>query len=155
MTATPSTASDEPFDRPSGPESETLEMRPTIGLRLGLAVVASILVAACQGSALGFDRPPESLDSNGPTISAKNIAFDRSEVAVPAGRPFTFVFENREGVPHNVSIYTDLSLKTRMFEGATFSGPGTRWYPVPALAAGTYAFQCDLHPSMAGRIVAA
>jgi len=26
---------------------------------------------------------------------------------------------------------------------------------VPALAAGTYAFQCDLHPSMAGRIVAA
>lgn len=129
-------------------------MRMSIAVRLALVVAAAILIAACQGTALGFDRPPAPLDPGSPTISAINIAFDRSEVAVPAGEGFTLVFENREAVSHNVSIYADLSLRDRKFEGVLFAGPATRWYPVPVLAAGTYVFQCDLHPMMAGRIVA-
>lgn len=129
-------------------------MRAPIALRLTLAVAAGVLLAACQGSGLGYDRPPASLDPASPTISSMNVAFDRAEVAVPAGKPFILVFENREAVSHNVSIYADSSLKDRRFEGVLFTGPTTRWYPVPALAAGSYAFQCDLHPSMAGRIVA-
>jgi plastocyanin len=131
-----------------------LNRRNSIGLRLVLALVAAVLVAACQGSALGFDRAPASLDPASPSISASDIAFDRSEIAVPAGQAFTLVFDNREAVPHNVSIYVDSSLKGRRFEGQMVTGPATRWYPVPALTAGTYFFQCDMHPSMAGRIVA-
>lgn len=129
-------------------------MRPSIAARLALVGAAAVLIAACQGSALGYDRAPASLDPNSPTISAINIAFDRSEVSVIAGASFILVFENREAVSHNLSIYTDSSLAARRFEGVLFSGPATRWYPVPALAAGTYMFRCDLHPSMAGRIVA-
>ena len=126
----------------------------SLRLRVGLVAAASLLLAACQGSALGYDRAPASLDPGSPAISANAITFDRTDVAVPAGRAFVLVFENREAVPHNVSIYTDLSLKTRTFEGSMVTGPATRWYPVPALAAGTYVFQCDMHPEMAGRIVA-
>jgi plastocyanin len=126
----------------------------SIAVRLALVVAAAVLIAACQGTALGHDRPPASLDPDSPTIAAINIAYDRSEVDVPAGEPFILVFENRDAVTHNISIYADLSLRDRKFEGVFFSGPATRWYPVPVLAAGTYVFRCDLHPSMAGRIVA-
>jgi plastocyanin len=64
------------------------------------------------------------------------------------------VFENREAVSHNVSIYADKGLEDRRFEGVLFGGPATRWYPVPALTPGTYVFLCDLHPSMRGTLTA-
>lgn len=119
-----------------------------------LALAAVALLAACSSAALGFDQPPESLDPSSPTIGAEGVAFDRAELDVPAGRPFVLVFENREGVGHNVSIYRDPTHRDRMFEGVVFSGPGTRWYPIPALAPGAYVFLCDVHPNMTGRLVA-
>ena len=129
-------------------------MRRSMVVRLALGVAAGLLLAACGGGALGYDRPPASIAPDSPTISAMNISFDRSEIAVRAGEPFILVFENREAVPHNVSIYTDATLEDRKLDGAMVTGPATRWYPVPALAAGTYLFQCDLHPAMSGRVVA-
>lgn len=113
----------------------------------------ALLVAACGGG-LGYDRAPASLDPNSPKLAAANVFFDRSAVTVPANAPFILVFENRENVSHNVSIYTDAAYQHRTFQGVEFSGPATRWYPVPALAAGSYYFRCDLHDSMTGRIVA-
>jgi hypothetical protein len=119
---------------------------------LGIALV--VLVAACGSAtaALGFAQPPASLDPNSPKVSALGIAFDRTDVDVPASAPFILVFENQENVTHNVSIYTDAARQLRLFEGVLFNGPATRWYPVPALAPGTYVFVCDLHPSMQGRL---
>ena len=116
--------------------------------------LAALLVAACSGGALGYDTPPASLDPSSPGLAAAGIAFDTTELAVPANRPFIFIFENREGVDHNVSIYADAAHRDRRFEGVLFSGPATRWYPVPALAPGTYVFACDLHANMTGRLVA-
>jgi len=123
-------------------------------LRLSLAAVA-LVVAGCGASAAANDHPPASLDPASPRISAVGIAFDAAALAVPANRPFTLIFENRENVPHNVSIYADAARQDRRFEGAVFSGPATRWYPVPALAPGTYVFVCDVHPDMTGSLVAA
>ena len=120
---------------------------------IALAAMVVAGVAGC-GSALGLDRPPASLDPASPTLAAAGLAFDRSSLTVPADEPFVLVFENEEALPHNVSIYTDESLAERRFEGVLFTGPGTRWYPVPALSRGTYAFVCDLHPSMRGSLVA-
>jgi plastocyanin len=113
------------------------------------------MTAGCGASAQGYDQAPASLDPAGPKLAAIGIAFDRAELAVSADRPFILVFENREAVTHNVSIYADSSRQDRRFEGVLFGGPATRWYPVPALAPGTYVFLCDLHPSMTGRLVAA
>ncbi len=122
---------------------------------LALLLVVALAGAGCATSALGYDRAPASLDPASPTLGAIGVAFDRAELAVPANRPFILVFENREAVSHNVSIYADSSRQHRPFEGVLFGGPATRWYPVPALAPGTYVFLCDLHPSMTGRLVAA
>lgn len=117
---------------------------------LALAVLVAVLVAACASAALGYDAPPASLAPDSPKLSAIGVAFDRSEIAVPASKPFILVFENRENVSHNVSVYANAAHQDRLFEGVLFSGPATRWYPVPALAPGTYVFVCDLHPTMTG-----
>ena len=103
---------------------------------------------------MGGEQPPASLDPTSPKISADGIAFDTTALTVPANQPFTLVFENREAVPHNVSIYAGNAHGDRRFEGAVFSGPATRWYPVPALAPGTYVFVCDVHSNMTGSLVA-
>ena len=118
------------------------------------ALAASLLVGCSAASALGLDQPPVSLDPASPHLSADGLGFDATELEVPAGEAFVLVFENRDAVSHNVSIYADDGRQDRRFEGVLFGGPGTRWYPVPALTAGTYIFVCDLHPSMAGRLVA-
>jgi plastocyanin len=123
---------------------------------LVVAALAIAVIVGCGGggSALGLEQPPASLDPASPRLSAEGIAYDTAELAAPANEPFVIVFENREAVSHNVSIYADEGLGDRRFEGVLFGGPATRWYPVPALAAGTYRFVCDLHPTMAGRLVA-
>lgn len=124
-------------------------MRTSLRSVIGIA----LLVAACSGGGgLGYDQPPASLDPGSPKVAAKDIAFDTTGLVVAANAAFTLVFENREGVSHNVSIYSDAGDQTRVFEGVVFSGPSTRWYPVPALAPGTYHFRCDLHPNMQGEI---
>lgn len=122
---------------------------------LALLVLAFTLGACGSASALGLDAAPASLDPNSPKVSARDLAFDKSDIEVPAGTPFVLVFENLEGASHNVSIYTDVSANSRLFEGKVFDGPATRWYPVPTLAAGVYFFKCDVHPTMNGRIHAA
>ncbi|HYK94722.1 MAG TPA: cupredoxin domain-containing protein [Candidatus Dormibacteraeota bacterium] len=121
------------------------------GLLLGLALA----VAACGGGGgLGDASPPASLDPNSPTLNAANVAFDHVQLAVPANAPFVLVFDNQDTVGHNVSIYRDSAYQYQVFQGAIFSGPSKRWYPVPALTPGTYSFRCDLHPNMSGTIVA-
>lgn len=122
----------------------------TVGL--ALLVLAFGLGACGSGSALGYDQAPASLDPNSPRLEAMDIAFTTSDLDVPAGVPFILVFENLEGADHNVSIYTDVAASNRLFEGKVFAGPATRWYPVPALAAGVYVFKCDIHATMNGRL---
>lgn len=130
-------------------------MRTSANARIGLpfaAFVAAFAVAACGSSGLGLDKAPASLDPNSPKLLANNIAFDSADVDVPANKAFILVFENAENVGHNVSIYSDAGYQTRLFEGAVFNGPATRWYPVPALGVGTWVFKCEVHPDMNGRL---
>jgi plastocyanin len=134
------------------------DMQPRTVMRsLALAVLTLAALAGCGGvtgapSALGLESPPAGLDPASPRLAAKDVAFSVGDVQVPASEPFILVFENQEAVPHNVSLYADAAFANRVFEGVTFSGPATRWYPLPALAAGVYAFRCDLHPNMTGRL---
>jgi len=81
-------------------------------------------------------------------VSATATAFDTSCLAAPAGTPFTITFTNNDAsVPHNVSIYTDDTATKALFQGDLLTGPGTTTYHVPKLAAGTYYFRCDVHPT--------
>ena len=126
------------------------------GLAAALAAALAFVLAGCGNGAAPAMTPPGSGAPVGPavTLAARDVAFDTPELRVEANRSFTLIFENREAVPHNVSIDRGDAGHARVFEGAVFSGPATRWYAVPALAPGEYTFTCEIHPNMTGRLLA-
>ncbi len=125
----------------------------TFGL-LSLAAVLSACSGATSSSATagpGASTPPS---GDAVTVAAKDLKFSVTELTVPADEAFDLVFDNQESAPHNVAIYIDSSASTKIFVGEIFSGPAQKTQTVPALAAGTYFFRCDVHPDMQGSVVA-
>ena len=81
-------------------------------------------------------------------VVAQGIAFDTGCIEVPAGRPFTIAFDNRDATQHNVGIYTDSSATTSLAPpGELITGPSTIDYRIPVQEPGTYFFRCDVHPT--------
>jgi plastocyanin len=68
-----------------------------------------------------------------------------------ADTAFDIVFDNQEGAPHNIAISN--ASGASIFKGEIVSSTKVT-YKVPALAAGTYAFICEVHPDMKGTITA-
>ena len=86
-------------------------------------------------------------------LAALNVAFDKTELSAPAGKPFQIHFNNQDqGTPHNVAIHQGSPTGPEVFKGEIFPGPGERTYDVPALQAGTYGFACSVHPNMTGTL---
>ncbi len=118
------------------------------------AAAASVTVAlALALVACGSDDP--TLDQAGSvctpggttlTISARDIAFDKTCLAAPANQELTIAFDNKEVAPHNVAIRNQAG-DGDLFSGEVFSGPKTVTYRVKGLAPGTYKFWCSVHPS--------
>jgi plastocyanin len=119
---------------------------------LRFALIAVVMVAACGPAAIS--GPPPTPPPGGAVIVAAQIAFDRTEIDVPAGQGFDLLVENRDAIPHNLAIVG--ADGNPIYVGEIFSGPGSKTYTVQALAPGRYAFRCDVHPlSMVGEVVAA
>lgn len=133
-----------------------------VTLVLGLLSLAALL-AACSG-ATAADATPGPVSPGGPgtpgagagavVVVAKDLSFTTPQITVPAGKAFDLTFDNQDGAPHNVAIYTDSSASTKVSIGEIFGGPGQRSQSVPALTAGRYFFRCDVHQNMTGTIVA-
>ena len=116
----------------------------------GIALLLTASLAACSEASAG--QPSADAASADVQVSASEMAFDQAEVTAPAGEAFTIGFTNNDAMPHNVVIYTDSSKGTKLFEGAV-TDQGAVVYDVPALDAGTYFFECSLHPGMTGSLV--
>jgi plastocyanin len=116
-----------------------------------LAFAGLALVAAACGAA-GPSTPPASVDPNAIQISANGLKFDKTELSAPADKPFQIAFDNKESAPHNVAIYRDEARTQKVIAEAPFSGPKVVTYSVPALAAGSYVFICDIHTDMKGTL---
>jgi plastocyanin len=127
-------------------------LRGLAGL-FGLIVLTVAVAAACSGSGASPTVAP-SIDPDALTISADGLTFSAATLTVPADEAFQIVFDNREGAPHNVAIYTDDSASQKVFVEEPFGGPRVVTYQVPALAAGSYFFRCDVHPDMKGTLTA-
>ncbi|MDQ6795322.1 MAG: cupredoxin domain-containing protein [Chloroflexota bacterium] len=81
------------------------------------------------------------------TIVAEGVKFTTTDVSAPAGKPFTILFDNRDAsTPHDVVILG--ADGSKLFAGQTTTGPSQTRYNVPALPAGTYKFECSIHPSL-------
>jgi len=123
-------------------------------LTLGPIALAAVL-AACSGAsaapATGNPAPAGSPSGNTVVVVAKDLKFATPAVSAKAGGPFTIAFDNQDGAPHNIAI-SDAS-GAKVFKGDIVSSSKVT-YQVPALAAGTYSFICEVHPDMKGTITA-
>lgn len=136
-------------------------MSPT-ALRPVLAGLAlTLFLAACGGSSntplpSGAEPPADCarVTADGVIeLSADDLAFSAPCMVANAGEPFTIHFVNNEAQVHNVSLYTDGTKSTEIQRGDTITGPNAEIsYPVDALDAGEYYFDCFVHPAMNGAL---
>lgn len=87
------------------------------------------------------------------TVTADGLAFDTDCLALPAGEAVTIRLVNADAEPHDVAIYTDSSKSTQLFGGDIVDGGESIDYQIEALEAGTYYFDCTIHPAMNGSVV--
>jgi plastocyanin len=81
------------------------------------------------------------------SITAQGVKFDKATLSAPADKPFTIAFDNKDaGTPHDVDIL-DAS-GAIVVNNKDFPGPAQQTYDIPALKAGTYKFECSIHPAL-------
>jgi plastocyanin len=119
-------------------------------------LVVGLAVAACSpgGASPAASAAQDSNDPSAPVVQAKDLAFTTTSVTVTAGKQVSLVFDNEDSAPHNIAVAPDAGFSNILFKSDIITGPQTRTYTLPALAAGTYHFRCDVHPNMTGTIVA-
>jgi len=123
--------------------------------RPGAVVTLAIVLTACGGTT-------QTDNSGGGTIAvvdgvaeinADNLEFDAATITAPAGQPFTVIFANMEGVPHNFSVYSEEGGEL-IAEGSIINEGETDEVEIEGLSAGSYFFVCDLHAGeMTGTLV--
>lgn len=118
------------------------------------AVCAALVLAAGVAGALKGEREFHHEEQEGTyRLVAKDITFDKTELDFPATTEIKLEFDNEDtGQPHNFSLYE------RQGGSAIFQGPlankGKTAYDFVSPKAGTYFFQCDVHPTqMQGTVV--
>jgi hypothetical protein len=81
------------------------------------------------------------------SIVAEGVKFTTTDVAAPANKDFTINFDNKDpSTPHDVDILG--SDGSKLFDGQPITGPKQTTYQVKALAAGSYKFECSIHPTL-------
>ena len=83
-------------------------------------------------------------------VVAQGIAFTEGDcIRASAGEPFKIEFDNRdEATQHNIEIFSgEEPTGDTVFAGDLVTGPNQATYDVPALDAGTHAFNCEVHPT--------
>ena len=81
---------------------------------------------------------------------AAGTGFAETTLSAKANTDFTICFDNQDAsVPHNVDLYTAAPPGgTSIAKADILPGPVQELVDVAALAAGTYYYQCDVHPTV-------
>lgn len=124
--------------------------RPVVFVVAALLGLVSVL-AACGASAPSADP---TYPADAVVISAKDLRFSTDQLVVPAGKKFTLVFKNLEAVPHNVRITTERDGKGDLLFRHDFITNQTGVFEVGPISAGTWYFECEVHPQMNGVVLA-
>jgi len=133
----------------------------SLGLYYFISLVLILVTLATLSSCSSYGAPaptptPTPTNTSTPTgasvtidLIAKNIAFNKNTITVPAGAQVTVNFDNQDsGTPHNFAVYTDSSASKSVFVGQIIAGPKTMMYTFAApTTPGNYFFRCDAHPS--------
>jgi plastocyanin len=108
------------------------------------ALVAGVLVAAGSAATLSpalAAAPPRAHAASTTTVTLKDISFKKSIVRIAKGASVKWVWKDGD-TPHNVTFATKHS-KTQK--------SGT--YTLKFARAGTFKYQCTIHPGMNGKVV--
>lgn len=113
-------------------------------------VVVVLLVNNNNTSASAGGGPAPSASApvagGGLTITAHNVAFDTSDLTVPAsGGKLSFV--NQDSTTHNFAVFKDKSATDQLFKSPDVSANQTVELTLPKLDKGTYYFECQYHPT--------
>lgn len=133
-------------------------MKPTMHL-VTLAMMVCILAGCAQGGGAESQSPTDrktgaqansgsaaSCEAAGSLeISATDSTFDKDCLASNAGQAFQVAFDNKDAFGHSFSVFEEEGGE-QLFRGEIFSGPKVLVNDIPALGAGSYHFQCDVHP---------
>lgn len=114
------------------------------------ALAPALVLAACGAAATPTPpdgRPPAGSATYEHTVTAKGIAFDIQAISVTADQPFQIYFRNQDPstVPHDIDI-RDASGNKIVEDKPTIDGGKEVVYDFKALPAGTYKFECSVHP---------
>jgi plastocyanin len=128
--------------------------RPSPGTMAELMMVVLFpVVIGIVLTQINFTSAEAKSSSGGPaavtssaTLIAQNVAFQEKTLTVLGTKGFTVHFDNKDSTTHNFAIYDKKGGK-ELFKGAVITGPNTTDYQVKPLKAGTYYFQCDIHPT--------
>jgi plastocyanin len=144
-------------------------MRRTRFILMALLAAGALLLAACGGGDDATEPAPDTDTSSAPAatdtssapaasdvltltaaVDSTNKGFTETELTAPADTPFTIHFVNDDpGIPHNVQVFEGAEATgTPVFapaDNALITGPAEVDYEIPALAAGTYTYNCVVH----------
>ena len=125
-----------------------------LGALVALALTSIILLAACSASA----SPTGSAECRAAvdgvvTVTVTNRQFDTACLALPAEEAVTIRLVNDDTEPHNMALYTDSSKETELYGGEIIDGGETMDYDLDPLEAGTFYFDCSVHPEMQGSVL--
>lgn len=81
-------------------------------------------------------------------VVASSTQFNSACYAAPANQSFTITYDNRDTLSHNIVILESHAATEAMFRAEIFTGPRTSTFTVPALRPGTFAFHCEVHPTL-------
>jgi len=124
----------------------------------GVLTVFAVLMTAgvipphtAVGGESGGSAAPSAGPSGGApgelTVVAKNVAFDVKTLSTAADKPFKVLFDNQDaGTAHDWDVL-DASGK-KVYNSKEFPGVAQKTLDVPGLAAGTYKFECSIHPAL-------
>ncbi len=94
--------------------------------------------------------PPVTCPKGGVSLTAPSGAaasnFAETTLSAAANTAITICFDNQDiGVQHNIDVF-DKAGGTSIVAGGIITGPAQELLDVPAEPAGTYYYQCDVHP---------
>jgi plastocyanin len=102
------------------------------------------------GSPAPSGGPPGSggpVGDGGITITASAVKFDKATLSAPADKPIKLTLDNKDDkTDHDVDFLDPSGAK--VYDMPAFPGVAAKSFEVPPLKAGTYKFECSIHPSL-------
>ena len=122
-------------------------------------VVAQTGVGAATTVETNAARGANEGGGGGLELVAEGVAWDTSNLQVPAGQKASITIDNQDSVPHDFAVYESRQAAAdtgdALFASPEVAGGSSLDFSFGPLKKGSYFFQCNIHPTtMTGTVVA-